>query len=223
MKQNQLVELRRQQVEISKQVIVENHLPPLEQIRFIAGADVSHSRFSSLGFAGVVVMTYPGLETVEERGVQGVLEFPYIPGFLSFREFPLIRQCLDQLQVQPDVLICDGQGIAHPRRAGLATHTGVLTNRITIGCGKSRLCGEYQEPDRRKGSVSDLMYKGDKIGEVVRSRDNTHPLFISPGHKTDFATATRIILSLCAKYRQPEPIRRVHNYVNQLRLQHKMI
>lgn len=220
MERNERVEWTREQHKIANQASLKNDLPPLEQINTIAGADVSTTKFSNLGFAGIVVLSYPELETIEMASAVAELEVPYIPTFLSYREWPLLKMCIEQLQTTPDVLICDGQGIAHPRRAGIATHVGVLTGWITIGCGKTRLCGEHQEPKNIKASTTDLIYRGEKIGEVLRSKPGSNPLFISPGHRIDFTHATGLILELCGKYRQPEPIRRAHSFVNQLRRDH---
>lgn len=211
--------LRREQAEIAEQVSLCNELPPLDRIRTVAGADISCGRFSKTGFAAVVVLSYPDCTIVETAQTSEILEFPYIPGYLAFREWPLVKRCLRQLKNVPDVLICDGQGIAHPRRAGLASHIGVLSGLITIGCAKSRLIGEYREPGDKRGSVSDLVLEGEKVGEVLRSRDQVKPLFVSPGHRIDFYHAAELILNLCRKYRQPEPIRAAHGLVNAIRKQ----
>lgn len=208
--------LKKQQEEISRQVILTNQLP--QTIHSIAAADISCSRFSQTGYAAVVVCSYPGLQVVDTAGVIAELQIPYIPGFLGFREWPLIRSCLEKLNITPDVLICDGQGLAHPRRAGLACHAGVKSGLITIGCAKSHLIGIYHEPGPNKGDKSDLTDRGDKIGEVVRTRDGVKPLFISPGHRIDFAHATEVIMALCPKYRQPIPIQLAHRAVNAMRV-----
>ncbi len=211
--------LRREQAEIAGQVSLWNELPPLDRIKTVAGADISCGRFSKTGFAAVVVLSYPDCTIVETAQASGILEFPYIPGYLAFREWPLVKRCLSQLTIVPDVLICDGQGIAHPRRAGLASHIGVLSGLIAIGCAKSRLVGDYREPGERRGSIADLMLEGEKVGEVLRSRDRVKPLFVSPGHRIDFSHATELILNLCRRYRQPEPIRAAHGLVNAIRMQ----
>lgn len=211
------IEWVRQQKEIAQRVSLRNELPSLDHLKTVAGADVSMDKYSTVGHAGIVVLSYPEMKTIDRVSFSGELEQPYIPTFLSFREWPLLRHCIDDLKVIPDVLICDGQGIAHPRRAGIATHIGVLTGLIAIGCGKTRLCGTYVEPGPNKGSVSDLTYYGEKIGEVVRTKNKTNPLFISPGHRIDFTHATELIQALCGKYRLPEPIRHAHSFVNEVR------
>lgn len=212
-----LAGLRIQQEEIARRVDLRNALPPFHRLRTVAAADVSCNRFSKTGYAAVVVLSFPEGEILETASVKQELEFPYIPGYLSFREWPLVESCFLKLTLTPGVLICDGQGICHPRRAGLASYIGVKTSLITIGCAKSRLVGEYQEPGEKRGSVSDLLLEGEKVGEVLRTRDRVKPLFISPGHRVDFQHATELILTLAARYRQPEPIRVVHQLVNRLR------
>ncbi len=212
-----LAGLRIQQEEIARRVDLRNALPPLNRLRTVAAADVSCNRFSKTGYAAVVVLSFPEGEILETASVKQELEFPYIPGYLSFREWPLVESCFLKLTLTPGVLICDGQGICHPRRAGLASYIGVKTGLVTIGCAKSRLVGEYQEPGEKRGSVSDLLLDGEKVGEVLRTRDRVKPLFISPGHRVDFQHATGLILTLAARYRQPEPIRVVHQLVNRLR------
>ncbi len=209
--------LRQLQEDIARRVSLRNELPPLSQIHTVAAADISCGRFSRTGYASVVVLSYPDGNVLLKTHAIGELEFPYIPGYLAFREWPLIKQCLDQVSQIIDVLICDGQGIAHPRRAGLAAHIGVLSGFITIGCAKSHLVGDFQEPGMDKGAFSDLVLQEEKVGEVLRSKKNVKPLFISPGHRIDFSHATALILSLCGKYRQPEPIREAHRYVNIIR------
>ncbi len=211
-------ELRIQQDEIAKQASLTNKYSSLRDIKTVGAADISSNRFAQIGYAAVMVFSYPDLTLLDQTTYSGILPLPYIPGYLSFREAPLIQTCLDKLKVKPDVLVCDGQGIAHPRRCGIATYIGVQNNMVTVGCGKSRLVGEYQEPGIEKASRSDLMLNGDKIGEVVRTRDAVKPLYISPGHQITFEMATTLILSLCTKYRQPEPIRAVHHLVNEIRI-----
>jgi deoxyribonuclease V len=210
--------LRLEQQDIARRVSLRNELAPLNALKTVAGADISCNRFSKSGFAAIVVMSYPDGGIIETTSAIGDLDFPYIPGYLAFREWPLLEQCFQDLSITPDVLICDGQGIAHHRRAGLAAHVGVLSGLITVGCAKSRLIGEYEEPAAEKGSASDLLHNNEKIGEVLRTRDRVKPLFISPGHRIDFKHSSQLILSLCPKYRQPLPIRAAHNFVNQLRI-----
>lgn len=135
------------------------------------------------------------------------IRFPYVPGYLSFREIPPIMAALERLSTQPDVIICDGHGIAHPRRFGLACHLGVLTGIAAIGAAKSRLTGAYEEPGTNKGDWSFLENKGETIGAVLRSRAGVQPIFVSIGHKVSLPSAIRIVLDCCPKYRLPETTR----------------
>lgn len=181
------------------------------EIRLIAGVDVSVGSGSNVGYSAVVVVSFPDFEPVEIARASRELEFPYVPGYLSFREAPVVLDAFAKLKSEPDVIIVDGQGIAHPRGLGIATHLGVLLDAPTIGCGKSHLYGRYDEPAQERGSVSPLLDRsGMRIGSVVRTRAGTKPLFISPGHKMSIDSATRIILDCAPKYRLPEPIRLAH-------------
>ncbi len=211
---------RKKQKQIADQVILDNRLPPLDQLKTVGGADISCNRFSKIGFAAVLVFSYPDLELIDTATAINELEFPYIPGYLAFREWPLIETCLTKLSTLPDALICDGQGIAHPRQAGLACHVGVESGLVTVGCAKTKLVGDFCEPKTQRGAISDLMLDDKKIGEVLRTKNNVKPLFISPGHQIDFLNSTHLILDLCRKYRLPETIRTAHHKVNQLRRRH---
>jgi len=218
-----LESLQDRQRQIAQNVDLTNALPALAELKTVAGADISCNRFGSVGYAAIVVLSFPEMEILETAQAIETLEFPYIPGYLGFREWPLVRGCARQLSIIPDVLICDGQGIAHPRRAGLACHIGVETGWITVGCAKSRLVGDYADPGPRRGDVSDLWLEGIKIGEVVRSKDRVKPLFISPGHRIDCEHATQLTLALCRRYRLPEPIRQAHALVNRLRKENTVV
>lgn len=177
---------------------------------FIAGADISTSRARSLATGAVVVMAYPALELVEVKTVDAPLAFPYIPGLLSFRESPLVLAVCEQLTVTPDLLLVDGQGLAHPRRLGLACHLGLLLDTPTIGCAKSRLCGSHEELAVEPGSSAALVDGGEVIGAVLRTKASTSPLYVSIGHKVDLETAVRWVLACCHGYRIPEPLRLAH-------------
>ncbi len=189
----------------------------LRNLKFIGGADVSYEKRARDGYAAIVVCTYPDLEVVEIASARGTIDFPYIPGLLSFREIPLLREAWSRLSQRPEILICDGQGIAHPRRIGLASHLGLELGVPTVGCGKSRLIGDYREPGLDRGDRSDLTDEGETIGKVLRTRTGVKPLFVSIGHQVSLDQSVRLILNLCRRYRQPEPIRLAHREVNQLR------
>ena len=186
-------------------------------IRYVAGTDVSCSRKSDLIWAGVVVFSFPELERVEERWVRDRESFPYVPGLLSFREIPAMIRAMERLEVDPDLVLCDGQGIAHPRGIGLASHLGLFLDKPTIGCAKSRLIGESSEVGIEKGDYSDLRHKGRVIGAVLRTRRGVKPLFISPGNLITLEESLKIVLECCSRYRIPEPIRQAHLLVNACR------
>ena len=196
-------------IAIQKQLAGEVRIGKLlpESVIRIAGADVAFPGRGRRARAAVVVMAYPELEILESAVVEQATEFPYIPGLLSFRELPAILNALKQLSGKPDLVLCDGQGIAHPRRLGIASHLGVATGLATIGVGKSRLCGNYVEPGDRRGDSSALMDGGERIGTVLRTRDRVRPLFVSPGHRVDHSGARRWVLGTLGRFRLPEPIR----------------
>lgn len=186
-------------------------------IKYVAGIDVSYSKYSALVWAGVAVFSYPDLKKVEEKGSNGECEFPYIPGMLSFREIPVVLTAIDQLQMEPDIILCDGQGIAHPRGLGLASHLGLVLDKPTIGCAKSRLVGDFSAVGPKKGDHTHLWYKDHPVGAVLRTRQHVKPLFISPGNAVTLEEALKIVLTCCAGYRLPEPIRQAHLMANKLR------
>jgi len=193
----------------------------LRQLKWVAGADVSYEKKADDGYAAIVVCRYPDLQIVEIATAAGKIDFPYVPGLLTFRELPLLEQAWKRLRRRPQVLICDGQGRAHPRRCGLASHAGLALGIPTIGCGKSRLIGEHQQPGSRRGAQAGLYDGRERIGSVVRTRDGVKPLYVSVGHRVSLRQAVRLILNLCRGYRQPEVIRFAHQEVNRLRVQAK--
>ncbi|MEE8391965.1 MAG: deoxyribonuclease V [Anaerolineae bacterium] len=160
--------------------------------------------------AGVVLYSYPELLPLQATTAEMPVSFPYVPGLLAFREGPVVLAALEQLDEQPDVLMFDAQGLAHPRRMGLATHLGVLLDVPAVGCAKSRLCGTYVEPDEQKGSWVPLVDGDQVIGAVVRTRDGVRPVFVSVGHRVDLETAVSLVLGCTTRYRLPEPTRWAH-------------
>jgi deoxyribonuclease V len=178
--------------------------------RLVAGVDISVNRWAKTGTAAVVVLSHPELEVVEIRTVTDKIGFPYVPGLLSFREAPLILKACESLTTVPGLLMVDGQGIAHPRRLGLASHLGLCLDIPSIGCAKSRLCGEHAEPGNEPGDYAELTDKDEIIGAVLRTRAGVKPLYISVGHKIDLATAISRVLACCRGYRLPEPTRLAH-------------
>jgi deoxyribonuclease V len=183
----------------------------------IAGADISYDRGSDLFFAAVVLMKYPELSLLEEAAVSERVSFPYIPGLLSFREGPPLIAAFSRLRNSPDVVLFDGQGIAHPRGMGLASHLGLLLDLPAIGCAKTRLVGSYAGVGEKRGEWTKLVYQDRQVGAVLRTRDRVKPLFVSQGHRIGLSRAVAIVLSCCRGYRVPEPLRRAHLAVNRLR------
>jgi deoxyribonuclease V len=185
--------------------------------RMIAAADVSYNKKSDRLYAAVVVVRAGTLEPVERVGVVGKATFPYVPGLLSFREAPVVLEAFARLATAPDVVLCDGQGIAHPRRIGLASHLGLWLELPTIGCAKSRFCGTHDEPGPNRGDRSPLMDEDELIGSVVRTRSRVKPVYVSPGHRCDLEGAIAATLATTIKYRLPVPAQLAHQYVNELR------
>ena len=187
--------------------------------RLIAGLDCSISRDGKRVCAAVVVTKFGDFEIIETKSAVADLIFPYIPGLLSFREAPVCLKAVKKLSASPDLFIIDGQGIAHPRRLGLAAHLGLFFDKPTIGCAKSRLTGSYDNVDVEKGSYSLLKDKSQTIGAVVRTRTNVKPVFISVGNKCLLKGAIAITLACAIKYRLPEPTRLAHQLVTKLRVE----
>ena len=185
--------------------------------RFVGGLDCSLDKRKGRIFAAAVVFSFPELERLETAGAELPLAFPYVPGLLSFREIPVCLEAIKKLKQSPDVWLIDGQGIAHPRRIGLASHLGLFLDTPTIGCAKSRLIGTYDEPKPEKGSFSWLYDNDEKIGAVLRTRTAVKPLFISPGHLCSFQDAIYYTLACTTQYRLPEPTRIAHQTVGKLK------
>jgi deoxyribonuclease V len=196
-----------QQKELSRKI---SRINTIKKIRYIAGIDTSIHKSTDTGCSAVVLFKYPELTLVESHTYTGAIPFPYITGLLSFREIPLTLKAFNKLSIKPDLVLVDGQGIAHPRRIGFASHFGLVTNTVTIGCAKSRLCGKFDPPSSNKGAFSDLLDNDEIIGAVVRTRDNIKPLFISIGHNIDLPTSIHWVLECCRGYRLPEPCRMAH-------------
>ena len=188
-----------------------------KKLKTIAGIDCAFSDDKKNIIACIVVLSAETFENIETVYATQPVTFPYIPGLLSFREAPACLAAAEKLTVVPDCFIVDGQGIAHPRRLGLACHLGLFLDVPTIGCAKSRLIGDFIPPASRKGSTSPLTDKGEIIGSVVRTRNNVKPVFVSVGNKCSLRDAVRIVLDCCMKYRLPEPTRLAHQIVTRLK------
>jgi deoxyribonuclease V len=206
------------QKELASRLILKDDF---EDLRVIAGADLALDDGKRVGFAGIVLFEYPSLKEIKWVSAQAPLTFPYIPGLLSFREGPILLKAFEQLDLLPDLILFDGQGIAHPRRFGIACHMGLLLGRPTIGCAKSRLCGEYKEPGLKKGNWSPLTDKGGTIGAVLRTRDQVKPVFVSPGHRITLKTAVEIVLQCCDRFRIPKPTREADRFVGSIKSQRR--
>jgi deoxyribonuclease V len=207
-------EAKRLQEELASRVVVGPALD-LSGVRYVAGADVSTQ--GDRAYATVVVLEYPGLSLVEVKGFEALLRFPYVPGLLSFREIPPIVGALEKVETSVDALILDAQGLAHPRRMGLATHLGLFLDVPTVGCAKSRLVGSYEEPGIEKGSATDLVHRGEVVGKVLRTRERVSPVYVSVGNGIDLRSSVDLVLVCTTRYRLPESTRQAHNAANRLR------
>ena len=205
-------EALREQLALAKKI----RLTPLERPpRYVAGVDCAFVEDKIIAVA--VVFRVPELICVEEKWVIEETEFPYIPGLLSFREGPALVSVIKRLSTKPDVILFDGQGIAHPRRVGIATHIGILLDVPTIGCAKSKLVGEYEEPEDHRFAHTPLVYKEEVVGVVLRTKKGVLPIFVSPGHRITVEDALRVVTLCVARYRLPEPVRRADLLSKRLR------
>jgi len=204
------------QRDLAGQVVLREVVP--DAVRLAAGVDVSCARFSPKVFAAVVLFDLAAGVVVEKASAQAAESFPYVPGLLSFRELPVVLEAFRRLQRVPDVVLVDGQGVAHPRRFGIASHLGLWLDLPAIGCAKSRLCGEHVEPEVQRGAWAGLYEGGEEIGRVLRTRDRVRPLYVSPGHKVSMEQAVRMVLACGRGYRLPEPTRLAHVESNRLRM-----
>ena len=203
-----LEEARDIQVRLSLQVSLANAIP--EQPRYVVGTDISPPDSSGIAWGAAVVMSLPDLQVVEVKRDQGKPGFPYIPGLLSFREAPLVLGTLERLVTSPDFILADGQGLAHPRRFGLACHLGLFADIPTIGCAKSILRGRHGSLSGERGAWAALEDKGHVVGAALRTRGNTSPIYVSVGHRVDLPSALWWVLACGAGYRIPEPTRLAH-------------
>lgn len=195
--------------QIQKELLSQLKLQPLPgEPSFLAAADATFSQEGVL--AAVVLFSFPDLKLVETQVVRQPISFPYRSGFLSFREGPAILSGLSKLSQQPDLILLDGQGIAHPEKMGLATFVGIISGLPSIGCAKSHLVGAYQEPGQEKGCFSPIELKGEVVGYCFRSRTGVKPLFISPGHLIDLKDSLEIVKACLGPFRLPEPLRQAH-------------
>jgi deoxyribonuclease V len=208
----------REAVELQKRLRERVRVEPLKRkVETVAGADISFDKFDPTIYTGIVVLRLPKLEVVEEVGIVSETKFPYVPGLLSFRESPSVLEAWAKLKTEPDAVMFDGQGLAHPRRVGIACHVGLIIKRPTFGCAKSVLTGKFEEPGEERGSWTPMIDKGETVGAALRTKTRVQPIYVSPGHLIDLEGAIDLTLRCDGGYRQPEPTRRAHLLVNALR------
>ena len=192
------------QEELRSEVITENQL---ETVGYVAGVDVGYDITDDVSRAAVTVLSFPDLQLQQQAVVGSATAFPYIPGFLSFREVPAVLEALENISLRPDLILCDGQGLAHPRRFGLACHLGVLTGIATIGVAKNRFMGEHSEVGLDRGSWQPLLLEGSTVGAALRTQTGVKPIYVSIGHKVNLISAIEYVLRCAPKYRLPETTR----------------
>ena len=180
------------------------------KIRTIGGGDVAYSKNGIFLFGAIAVLSYPDMGILDIATTEGKVSFPYIPALLSFREGPILIKIFQNLKIKPDVMIYDGQGIAHPRGMGLASHMGLWFDLPSIGCAKTPLLDEFTSPGSSQGSFGWIRREGKKVGAVLRTKEKVKPLFVSPGHRIGLSTSIRLILESCRGFRIPEPLRKAH-------------
>ena len=202
------------QQDLSKRLILE---PSEIEPKLIAGADVSYSKGSDLFFSAVVVLEMPSMRVLEEASAKGKVDFPYIPGLLSFREAVILTKAFEKIKSVPDVVIFDGQGIAHPRGVGLASHIGLMLDLPSVGCAKNKLVGSHGPVGNEVGDYAPIKFRGNVVGAALRTKKNVAPVFVSPGHRMDVPSAIEIVMKTCRGYRLPEPTRQAHVLVNRIR------
>ncbi len=191
-----------------------------KEFQLVAGADVAYSKRDDAIFACVVVMRFPELVTVDKVKAQSVANFPYYPGLFAFREGPVLMKAIQRLQVTPDVIMFDANGVAHEKGIGMASHLGIMLDIASIGCAKKQLIGEHEEPANEINAKTPLMYDGNEVGAVVRTRVDVKPLYISVGHKIDLETAVELVTATARGYRLPEPMRVAHILCNKMKRTH---
>jgi len=186
-------------------------------LRYVAGADLAFDPATNLAFAGVIVYRFPELTEVERCTARRVLRFPYVPGLLSFREIPVLLGAFERVATEPDLILVDGHGLAHPRRFGIACHLGLILDKPTIGCAKSILVGEVAELGARAGSTAPLVDKGERVGIALRTRDNVKPIYVTTGHRVSVESAVDIVKQCLDGLRIPKPTREADHFVGALR------
>ncbi len=207
-------EAMRLQERLRERVVLEDRFGP---VRLVAGADLAFDPETGVAFAGVIVYRFPELEEVERRMARRKLRFPYVPGLLSFRESPVLLAAFARLKTEPDLILIDGHGRAHPRLFGIACHIGLLFDKPTIGCAKSLLVGEHEEPAAAAGSTAPLVFHGECVGAVLRSRQSVKPIYVTSGHRVSIRSAVELVRKCVDGFRIPKPTREADHYVRDLR------
>ncbi|MGV8075482.1 MAG: deoxyribonuclease V [Syntrophobacteraceae bacterium] len=202
------------QKELAASVLIR---PLPDSFEVLGASDIGYVPALNRLVAVVLTFRWPSLQKIESASAVAPIRFPYIPGLLSFREIPPLLDAYQKLERKPDILLCDGQGIAHPRKLGLASHLGLCLDIPTVGCAKKRLCGKHEELPNSRGSYVPLLLGGEVVGYVFRSRDGVKPVYISPGHLADLETSRKVIRECLGRYRIPEPLRQAHQLATQLR------
>jgi deoxyribonuclease V len=202
------------QERLRQRVILEKQF---SRIRTVAGADLAFDPETGIAFAGVIVYKFPQLEEIERRFAPRPLRFPYVPGLLSFREIPVLLAAFARLRSEPDLLLIDGHGRAHPRLFGIACHVGVLLDKPTIGCAKSILVGEHEELKTEPGSTARLLFRGEQVGTALRTRAGVKPIYVTIGHRVSLQSAVRLVMRCVDGFRIPKPTREADHYVRDLR------
>ncbi len=209
-------ELEKIQLQCAKRVIQRDDF---EKVELVGGIDLTFEDIRenpTRAWASLVVIRLADLKVVYQKVVEGIVDFPYIPTFLAFRELPLMLELYKQAQIKPDVFFIDGQGVAHPRGCGIASHFGVETGTVSVGVAKTRLFGYGREPEEKRGSYSYLTYRGNLVGAILRTKDKTEPIYVSVGHRISLKTAIDLVLKT-SLYRIPEPTRLAHNLLQRVR------
>ena len=199
------------QEQLRSEVITENQRLT---VRYVAGVDVGYDSVEDVSRAAVTILSFPDLQLQQQAVVRSPTAFPYVPGFLSFREVPAVLDALQNISLRPDLILCDGQGLAHPRRFGLACHLGVLTGIATIGVAKTRFMGEHSEVGLDRGSWQPLLHEGSTVGAALRTQTGVKPIYVSIGHRIDLISAIEYVLCCAPRYRLPETTRSADQLTN---------
>lgn len=208
----------KEQQRLRERVVLEDDF---KHVRRVAGTDLAFDPATNIAFAGVIVYRFPEMQEVERRMARRKLRFPYVPGLLSFREGPALLAVFARLRSEPDLILIDGHGRAHPRLFGIASHIGVLLDKPTIGCAKSLLVGEHDDLGKSAGSTMPLWFKGERVGEVLRTRNKVKPIYVTTGHRVSLDSAVELVKACLDGFRIPRPTREADHYVRKVRREYQ--